>query len=109
MSHLGANTGLVTIQDNLGDPYATHNYSLVMDTTGATWTVQYFLDGTAISDLLNMNTTPSLNQIAIGVSSGNYYVTGLSLYDLATIPEPSVWLLLAGGFGLLACLRRRRA
>jgi len=76
--------------------------SLVLDTTAAQWTVQFYRGSTATGSPMNV-ASDAIDYIFIGALQTNSEFDNLSL---TAIPEPAAALL--GGLGMLTLLRRRR-
>jgi len=93
-----ASTGVVTLD-------------IVLDTTGATWTASYYVNGNVFTE--NMELTGlgegSINYVgfaAAAVSDANTSLNSFSL-SVADVPEPSSMALI--GLGGMLVLRRRRS
>lgn len=81
----------------------TQTMNIVLDTTGAQWTAEWFM-GTTSLDTVTYSTNPTINYVAIGRGAGNGMT--FSNFSLTAVPEPTTALL--GTLGLLTLLRRRR-
>jgi hypothetical protein len=84
--------------------YATSaNFSIVLDTTGAAWTAEWFINAGSVRTE-TYGTNPTIGYVGFGRENGN--TSAIDNFSLTVIPEPSVALL--GGLGVIALLRRRR-
>jgi hypothetical protein len=102
---LGTNTlNSQTIDPELF-PTGTQTLTVVLNTTAAQWSAEWFLGNTSIAEAaFAVDTNPTINYVGFGRNDGAGI--DLSSFSLTMIPEPSAALL--GGLGLLALLRRRR-
>ena len=89
---------------------STHNYKIVLDTTGSgsTFTASYYLDGVAFAtnQLMDYAALSSIAGVGFSSRTGTGTVDNFLLTSEA-VPEPNAAVLL-GGLGALALLRRRR-
>jgi hypothetical protein len=89
----------------INDP-GPYNIKILMDTTGANWTTEYFVDNVSVRFFTHAGALTNID--SVGINAGNATTaTTFSNFQLQTIPEPGASLL--GGVGILALLRRRRS
>lgn len=81
----------------------TATFDIVLNTEAATWTAEWFVNGTPVRPAEAV-ATQAITHIGLGRENGQS--SDFSSFSLTQIPEPSSALL--GGLGLLALLRRRR-
>lgn len=79
------------------------NLKIVLDTTTALWTVDFFRNDVHLREF-TYGTNPTINHV--GFSKFDDASGTVDNFSLTVIPEPSAALL--GGLGMLALLRRRR-
>jgi len=95
-----------------GSSVGDHTLKLVLDTTGAYYTIAFYTDGTPIGSTYSYSATdpnPVINAIFFG-GQGTDLVTNTDFKLIETAaPEPSPWAYLALGLGALAFQLRRRA
>lgn len=82
----------------------TQTLTIVLDTTAAQWTAEWFIGATSLDTVTYTTTDPSITHVGIGRGAGAG--TTFSDFTLTAVPEPSAALV--GGLGLLVLLRRRR-
>ncbi|MFA7345435.1 MAG: PEP-CTERM sorting domain-containing protein [Terrimicrobiaceae bacterium] len=82
----------------------SNTLTLVLDTTGAAWTVSAFINGTADGSF-TYGTNPTI--AAVGINWGTDAT--FTRVELSSVPEPATWGLLAGAGTVLVTLRRRKA
>jgi hypothetical protein len=88
-----------------GDHAGPLTLSIVLDTTGAQWTAEWFVGGSsARTETFGSNPT-GITHVGLGRESNTD--TTFSDFSLTVIPEPSAAALFA--LGGLALLRRRRS
>ena len=102
------NTGL---GGNLADPANPITLGIVLDTTGATWTAQYFLNGVQQGGSFNLPATANTGIGGIGFSRDRNATAGtggvISAFSLTQVPEPTTFAMLALGASLLGMRLRR--
>jgi hypothetical protein len=110
----GANTAnpLTGVNGDIVDPLAPVDVKIVLDTTAATWTATYFLNGVQRGTTQNLPATANAAIGGVGFSrTNNATATNggvISSFELSVIPEPaSLALGLAGLIGVGAATRRR--
>lgn len=81
----------------------TATFDIVLNTQAATWTAEWFVNGTSVRPAEAV-ATQAITHIGLGRENGQS--SDFSSFSLTQIPEPSAALL--GGLGMLALLRRRR-
>jgi len=80
--------------------------SMVLDTTGSDWSVEWFINGDSERTHTFTDGNPSINYVGFGrITSA---VGPIQSFELTGIPEPGSLALLGAGVGLIL-LRRRRA
>lgn len=95
-----ASLGAGTVNDP--GPYTM---KIVMDTTAANWTTEYFVDNVSLRFFTHVGALTNID--SVGINTGNATTaTTYSNFQLQTIPEPGAALL--GGFGMLVLVRRWR-
>ena len=98
------------ISGDIVDPTQPVTISLVLDTTAATWTAQYFLNGVQQGGVFDLAATANTGIGGIGFSHDRSATANaggtLSAFTLSAVPEPSALALL--GLGGLACVFRLR-
>ncbi|MET3870726.1 PEP-CTERM sorting domain-containing protein [Puniceicoccus vermicola] len=105
-----------TAGDTVGtdsDTDGTYDVSIQLDLTGTIAQASYFLNGIQLGSTQDLGITstalvgdlPGFGFTRFSGSGGNGSIENMSL---SVVPEPSNLALLAGAFGLLAALRRRR-
>lgn len=90
------------------DSFWANDHSwLIVDVTGAGST-----NGTTTSFAIDSNYVDAqgdlLSSVWDGASFSTFFGSGGEIYLGYAVPEPSAWLLMCGGLGLLGCLYRRR-
>ncbi len=99
-SFLGVGTANSADEGNFA---TSANFSIELDTTGAAWTAEWFINaGTVRTETYGTN--PTIGYVGFGRENGN--TSAIDNFSLTVVPEPSSALL--GGLGLIALLRRRR-
>jgi hypothetical protein len=87
-----------------GDHAGPITMSIVLDTQGAAWTTEWFINGGSVrTETLASNPT-TITHVGLGRESGTS--ASFDNFSLTAVPEPSAAALL--GLGGLALLRRRR-
>jgi hypothetical protein len=102
---LGPSTGGGANHNPNPDLVGEVKLGIVLDTTAANWTAEWFGGGTSLRGPVVYGTNPTINYVGIGAyNSATGYVREFRLSDATVIPEPStllIWSLLVGlGVGL---------
>lgn len=86
-----------------------HNLKVVLDTSGAVWTMACYLDNAATPyNTYTYSTNPGVNYVGFATSCTGSYVDNFTVSAVA-VPEPSTLAILAAGLvGLIAYAWRKR-
>lgn len=90
-----------------GAPLAasTHSYLLELDTTGANWVAELFIDGNSYGTL-TYTTNPTVSHVYVG----RYGMSGtIENLEVNVVPEPAAGLLALSSVGVMVLRVRRRA
>ncbi|MEN6457529.1 MAG: PEP-CTERM sorting domain-containing protein [Thermoguttaceae bacterium] len=92
-----------------GSEFVFHNLKVVLDTSGAVWTMACYLDNAATPyNTYTYSTNPGVNYVGFAVSGKGSYVDNFTVSAVA-VPEPSTLAILAAGLvGLIAYAWRKR-
>ena len=107
------NNPLAGVNGDLVNPQFAVDFKIVLDTTAATWTATYFLDGVQRGTTQNLPAGANTGIGGVGFSrtSNSTAGTGGSVrgFELSVVPEPAAFSLAAVGMiGALAASRRRK-
>lgn len=100
-SFLGPLTGGV---EDEGDHPGGISLSILLNTEGAAWTAEWFVNGGSVRSETFASNPTGINYVGLGRENNTDVI--FSSFSLTVIPEPSVAALF--GLGGLALLRRRR-
>jgi hypothetical protein len=81
-------------------------FRIVLDTTAALWSVEWFIDGSSVRTA-TFGSNPSITQV--GIFRFESVAGSVSEFKLTQVPEPGTAALVGLGLGAMALLRRRRA
>jgi MYXO-CTERM domain-containing protein len=106
----GTTNGVATINGDLINPANPINIKIKLNTRAATWTAEYFMNGTSygVNNLIAAASTNirgvGFSRTSNGTDSGGGFV---SAFSLTAIPEPGSGLLAMIGLVGIGSLRRR--
>ena len=100
-SYMGPANGGAGTQVSVSDPDNFNTLQMVLDTSDAAWTVEFFLNGGSIRGPEAFSANPDIQYIGFGrYNTGTFQVDN---FELSVVPEPaSLGLLGFGGFLLIA-------
>ena len=87
-----------------GDHAGPITMSIVLDTQGAAWTAEWFIDGGSVRSETLASNPAGITHVGLGRESGTS--ASFDDFSLAVIPEPATMSVLV--LGGLALVRRRR-
>jgi hypothetical protein len=108
----GTGNGVAAINGDIISPVNPINIKIKLDTRAATWTAEYFMNGTSYA-VNNLIAAASTNIRGVGFSrTSNGTDTGggfVGAFSLTAIPEPGTGLLALMAFAGMGSLRRRKS
>lgn len=107
------NNPLAGVNGDLVNPLAAVDVKIVLDTTAATWTATYFLNGVqrGTTQALPAGANTGIGGVGFSRTSNGSAGTGgvVSNFELSVVPEPAAFSLAAVGMiGAVAASRRRK-